>query len=721
MSQTEQVEHIEQKIKALEEELAQLKASLPAKKTVDVPNEMESVFDQAQTTVQSYFNKLKLNPEKGTIEINDQRYVLIRASALSNEFFNNMQHLYSEKTPQESFQIASDFLFDFGHLIGKQDAKKFHDVMKLDDPLSKLAAGPVHFAHSGWAFVEILPESKPQANEDFFIKYNHPYSFEADSWLKNGKTSDKAVCVMNAAYSSGWCEESFGIPLTAVEITCRAKGDEKCTFVMAHPSKIKSFVDKEVKINKLATKPEIPFFFERKLIEEKLRKNEKFLSEAQKISKLGSWEYDVFSNDLLWSAELFKIHDIDPEKTTRSELYAAFTSKLLPEDLQEINKCRDLAVNQGKEYAITYTINSSKKGKKWIFGSGVPIKDEQGKVVKLIGYAQDITDRINTEVELNKFFRLSSDLLCLASFDGTFLKISHGWRKVLGYSAKEMTNKPFISFVHPEDVERTLDEFKNVLAGDLTLGFENRYRCKDGTYKILNWNASPDKKTGHIYCIVRDVTEERAKEHILKETLNEKEILLKEVHHRVKNNLQIISSLMNLQSSVLNNKELLEAFNESQNRVKSIASIHELLYQSSDIGSILFDDYLRKLCADLIYSYFGIKGRVKFTIDTPYRFNIDTSIPLGLLMNEIISNSLKHGLSNDENDELLIKITKLHANKFELIVEDNGKGFDFDIVEYQNESLGMMLIQQLSEQLNGEIKKLPSKKGTKYQLVFSEN
>jgi PAS domain S-box-containing protein len=721
MSTTELHNDLEKKIKKLEDELALLKAKLPPKQTVKVPEAIEGIFNQAQDTVKSYFSNLEFHPDKGTIEINDQRYVLIRASALSDEFFNNINELYTEKSSDESFNIASNFLFDFGHLIGKQDAKRFHQDMKLDNPLSKLAAGPVHFAYAGWAFVEILPESKPQANEDFFLKYNHPYSFEADSWIRNKKVSDKPVCVMNSAYSSGWCEESFGIPLTAVEITCRAKGDDNCCFIMAHPSKIEQRVEKEFKIHKLKTKPEIPFFFERKEIEQKLIQNQNLLRTAQQISKLGSWEYDLQTNNLIWSEELYNIFEIDPTETQQNELYEKYIARFHKDDIGDLHNNIEYAIKEGKQYSFTHRIILPNKSIKWIFGSGMPLKDSNGLIVKLLGYAQDITERINTEVELNKFFKLSSDLLCLASFDGNLTKVSYGWKKVLGYSQKELTSKPFISFVHPDDVQKTLFELKSLIDGDFTIGFENRYRCKDGTYKILNWNASPDKKTGQIYCIVRDVTEDRAKEKILNETLKEKEILLKEVHHRVKNNLQIISSLMNLQSSVLVNKDLVEAFNDSQNRIKSIASIHELLYQSSDLGSIYFDDYLKKLCSDLIYSYFGLKGRIKFKIDAPYRFNIDTSIPLGLLLNEIISNSLKHGLKNNENDELNIKISKLNPNQFELLIEDNGKGYDFELSEYKNDSLGIMLIQQLSEQLNGEIVKLPTKKGVKYQLIFSEN
>jgi len=141
--------------------------------------------------------------------------------------------------------------------------------MKLKDPISKLSAGPVHFAYTGWAFVDILPESSPTPDENFFIKYHHPYSFEADSWIKSGKKSETAVCIMNAGYSSGWTEASFNMPLTAVEISCRAKGDKHCTFIMAPPHKIDSYLPKSNnKKSKHAI--EIPSFLERKKVEEKL-------------------------------------------------------------------------------------------------------------------------------------------------------------------------------------------------------------------------------------------------------------------------------------------------------------------------------------------------------------------------------------------------------------------------------------------------------------------
>ncbi len=151
--------------------------------------------------------------------------------------------------------------------------------MGLSEPMRKLSAGPIYFAHTGWALVDILPQSRPSADRNFFLAYHHPFSFEADSWLRAGKATDTPACIMNAGYSSGWCEESFGIPLTAVEVACRARGDENCTFIMAPPDRIEEHLGKY-----LAELPRhareritcnIPTFFERKQVEQllKLQKN----------------------------------------------------------------------------------------------------------------------------------------------------------------------------------------------------------------------------------------------------------------------------------------------------------------------------------------------------------------------------------------------------------------------------------------------------------------
>jgi predicted hydrocarbon binding protein len=289
--------------------------------------------------------------------------------------------MYLNKGEEEAFAIGRNFLFDIGHVLGMEDAKRFHKKMNLQNPIEKLSAGPVHFAYSGWAFVDISPESNPSPDENFFLKYNHPYSFEADSWMKSGKLSKFPVCTMNAAYSSGWCQESFGIPLTAVEITCKAKGDENCTFIMAQPSRINEFLDKEISKNNIKVKPEVPFFFERKKIEEELIKNQQLLNTAQKMAKLGSWEFTIADENLIWSDELYSIYQIDKNHANSNELYKVYLSRLSEVDQQVLFQSISSAINEGKEYTIKHVITLPDGSVKWILGTGVPIKDADGKVV----------------------------------------------------------------------------------------------------------------------------------------------------------------------------------------------------------------------------------------------------------------------------------------------------------------------------------------------------
>lgn len=289
MSKIQKIEELKKRIEELERENLILKrdfSSIQEKDTVSVPENVKPIFDNAQRIVGEYFKNLKMEPSKGTIEINDQRYVLVRASALSIDFLNTIIKLYSDRGKAEAISIGKNFLFDIAHVIGMNDAKNFHAKMDLTNPIEKLSAGPVHFAYSGWAYVDILPESNPSPSDDFYMIYNHPFSFEADSWVRSGQRSDTPVCIMNAGYSSGWCEESFGIPLAAVEVTCKAKGDEHCTFIMSPPSKIQEHINSYSKqfglrIDKTHNYT-IPTFFERKNVEEQMRNARRKAEESDK-------------------------------------------------------------------------------------------------------------------------------------------------------------------------------------------------------------------------------------------------------------------------------------------------------------------------------------------------------------------------------------------------------------------------------------------------------
>ncbi|WAS97742.1 ATP-binding protein [Nannocystis punicea] len=247
-------------------------------KTVRVPPRFEPLFEQAQEYVGRIFAERRDVPDKATIEVFGQRYMLVRARAMSVEFFEMVQRLYRDKGQDEALGVARSLLFDIAHAMGLADANDFAERMHLQDPIARLSAGPIHFSHSGWAFVDISPDSRPAPNESFYLLYDHPYSFESDSWIDAGKRTDFPVCVMNAGYSSGWCEASFGVPLVATEILCRAKGDEHCRFIMGHPSRIEGYIHDylhgQPHLADHVTRYEIPGFFSRKQQEDELRSRE---------------------------------------------------------------------------------------------------------------------------------------------------------------------------------------------------------------------------------------------------------------------------------------------------------------------------------------------------------------------------------------------------------------------------------------------------------------
>ena len=253
--------------------------------TVSVPPEFGQVFLRAQEYVARYFSERVHRPDEATISIAGERYVLMRAASMSVEFVELVMSLYQDRGPREARNVASNLLFDLAHAIGKADARRFHEKMGVTEPIERLSAGPVHFAFSGWAYVEIFPESRPTPDDDYYLIFDHPFSFESHAWLEKGRTSETPVCIMNAGYSSGWCEESFGLPLVSAEVECVAAGGRHCRFIMAPPSRIEEHLARHARQSgteppaRRAAAVAVPEFFQRLRLEEELRRVNEQLEE----------------------------------------------------------------------------------------------------------------------------------------------------------------------------------------------------------------------------------------------------------------------------------------------------------------------------------------------------------------------------------------------------------------------------------------------------------
>ncbi len=218
-----------------------------------------------------------------------------------------------------------------------------------------------------------------------------------------------------------------------------------------------------------------------------------------------------------------------------------------------------------------------------------------------------------------------------------------------------------------------------------------------------------------IYLI--DITDRKKSANQLKNSLKEKELLLREIHHRVKNSLQLISSLLTLQAGEIEDKTIIERYKESENRIHTISLVHEILYASKDISDINIKDYLEILVDDLVNSY--ETHNIDIQIDTDkIKLGIETAIPLGLIINELISNSFKYAFQGIENCEIKVSIEK-QKDSYRLIVSDNGRGLSDNIDIKNPTTLGLQLIQALVTQLEGSME-VKVYKGTTFKINFKE-
>ncbi|HUU49943.1 MAG TPA: histidine kinase dimerization/phosphoacceptor domain -containing protein [Nitrospinota bacterium] len=209
-------------------------------------------------------------------------------------------------------------------------------------------------------------------------------------------------------------------------------------------------------------------------------------------------------------------------------------------------------------------------------------------------------------------------------------------------------------------------------------------------------------------------------EHQIQKSLKEKELLLREIHHRVRSNMQIISSILKLQTLSSKNKEIADVFNKCQTRIESMALVHFMLYQTEDLSEINFKDYIEDLSKALFDSYKKNKQKISLNINVKNVFlDIDTAIPVGIILNELITNSLKHAFKEEEKEgEISISLSEVDEERLELIVKDNGIGLPEDFDLKKTDTLGLQLVNLLGEdQINGEVKIIRDG-GTEFQIVF---
>jgi len=358
-------------------------------------------------------------------------------------------------------------------------------------------------------------------------------------------------------------------------------------------------------------------------------------------------------------------------------------------------------------------------------------KDKKGKIFRLTGVNQDITVRkkmeaslIESEEKYRTLFESDPDYTILLDMNSIILDVNAATTNISGLSKDEIIGKHLtdIKFIFEEDLRVHLEKFPDLLAGHNIKPFEARLIDKKGKLRWLNVQVSTIKKEdkiSFIMIIASDITESKQFENEIKDSLREKEVLLQEIHHRVKNNMQIISSLLNIQTRYVDDEESINVLKESQNRVKSMAMIHEKLYRSKDFNKIYFADYIESLVWDLFYTYSIKKDTIKPVLDIDdVRLNIETSVPCGLIITELVSNSLKYAFPNSRKGELKVSL-KIKDDDYVLTISDNGVGFPKNLDFEKTDSLGLQLVNSLTDQIDGKIE-LDSSHGTEFKITFQE-
>ncbi len=360
-----------------------------------------------------------------------------------------------------------------------------------------------------------------------------------------------------------------------------------------------------------------------------------------------------------------------------------------------------------------------------------PVKDADGCVMGASAIARDVTVKRRIEAALRESearFRMMADtapvMVWMAGPDTHITFINKRWLEFTGRTMQEEIGDNWFTGIHADDLDRCRKSYLEAFKSEQPFFLEYRLRRRDGEYRWIMDTGVPlfdeEGRFGGYIGTCMDLTERKDMEDQLRRMLKEKESLLREVHHRVKNNLQVISSLLNLQSASIKDPVVNQLFRECQVRITSIALLHETLHRSHDLSRIKMGDYIRTLTGHLFRSY-GVDPNVislELNVDD-VEFDIDTGLTCGLIIDELVSNCLKHAFIDDSSGTVHIDLLDHVDGTFTLCVSDNGIGIPKDGVLNNPDSLGLELVTLLAEKLDGSTE-LRSGAGTEWQIRFQQ-
>lgn len=469
---------------------------------------------------------------------------------------------------------------------------------------------------------------------------------------------------------------------------------------------------------------------DRKQAEIALAENQRHLSLALQAAKAGTWEWNRVTNRVQWSDTSFQLYGYEPGSFEPS--YERWLKFMLPEDRLRAEAHMQQAMEADPELSFEYRILLPDGSIRWILDIGEILYNPQGQLEGMIGIQMDITERKQVELALQEKeaqLRLALDLTQTGWWDWDIVHDRLLWNensaRLLGLPTHclQVTAQDWLERIHPQD--RPQAEQKVALALDDCTSFEMEYRViwPNGS---VHWLLSKGQaicdatgKTIRMIGVAIDINDRKLAEERLRTSLLEKEILLQEIHHRVKNNLQLISSMLDLQAMRTSLPEVYTTLQANQHRIYSIALVHESLYRSQNFAEIDFAEYIHTLVTDLFRTYVTPSQQVQLQFNIHYKgaVNLQKAIPCGLILNELVINALKHGLTC-KGGTVFVSLEGTPDGQLILQVGNGGDNLPLDFELEKTNSLGLRLVNALVSQIQGQLA-VERSNVTVFKVIFS--
>jgi len=429
------------------------------------------------------------------------------------------------------------------------------------------------------------------------------------------------------------------------------------------------------------------------------------LADAQRIAKIGSWELDVASNELVWSDEIFRIFELDPTRFGAS--YEAFLDAIHPDDRQVVDAAYTTALKSKTPYDVVHRLQMPDGRIKWVHERCETTYDDEGNAIRSVGTVQDVTSRVAAEqaAALNTAAIESSiNAIAFADLAGRLTYVNPSFVSLWGYQHRD----DLVGRTASELWDHPTGACAALAATDLPGGWSGEVTawCADGSSRVLQISTHLVRdvfgRPAALMASFIDLSHRIEIERQLAAQLREKEVLLREIHHRVKNNLQIISSLLHFEARKSRVRPTPQAFTELRERLLAMTLVHEKLYQAENLAVVDFSDYVSSLVRALSGS-FDRRHAIRFeACSDAVQLPIEQAMPAGMIVCELVTNVLKYAFPDGRAGVATVS-TRVSGGRVELVVADDGVGFPDRFALRDEHSFGLELVRSLVAQLEGEL------------------